>query len=168
MIHINIGSNIFHGMFSRITKVIKGWIILKILLVWCGLWNGLIRLDRGISDSSMLSPKNLAWIMSISTAFVMVKHIQTIRPLLSTNCLSVFEHNENYGHWHYSSKIFRRWHERISNTSIQSYNLILCDWSLSIPPENIRKTSNFLFSGLRKETSDKKWVNLSLKLSFFP
>ena len=36
--------------------------------------------------------------MSISTAFVMVKHIQTIRPLLSTNCLSEFEHNENYGY----------------------------------------------------------------------
>ena len=32
--------------------------------------------------------------MSISTAFVMVKHIQTIRRLLSTNCLSVFEHTK--------------------------------------------------------------------------
>ena len=36
---------------------------------------------------------------------------------------------------------------------------MLCHWSLSIPPENMRKPLSFFFQGVMKETSDMIWVS---------
>lgn len=36
---------------------------------------------------------------------------------------------------------------------------ILCDWSLPIPHENIKKPKDFLFLGSRKTLGGMKWVN---------
>ena len=41
--------------------------------------------------------------------------------------------------------------------SIINSESILCHWSLSIPPENIRKV--WFFQGVQKETIGKKWVH---------
>ena len=49
---------------------------------------------------------------------------------------------------------------------MKTFQPISCHWSLSIPPENIGKSQDFCFQGVKKETSGMKWVEGAFSVDF--